>query len=176
MGKALVKEKKNKVRTVISAALTVLWMAVIFLMSANTAEASTEMSIAVGRTFCNLFVSGYDDMTSEEQIMMAEDRDHPLRKAAHMAEYAVLGALVITTLDSMKKPLKHRYFAAFAVSALYASTDEFHQYFVPGRSAEIKDVAIDCAGVLVGILLYLLITRIIREVKKRRKHPVPEDA
>ena len=36
---------------------------------------------------------------------------------------------------------------------LYAISDEIHQYFVPGRSAEIRDVLIDVLGANIGILL-----------------------
>ena len=43
---------------------------------------------------------------------------------------------------------------AWGIGALYACTDEFHQRFVPGRSGELRDVGIDCCGVLTGVLLY----------------------
>ena len=36
---------------------------------------------------------------------------------------------------------------------IYATSDEFHQYFVPGRSAAIKDVFIDtCGGIAASIV------------------------
>ena len=38
---------------------------------------------------------------------------------------------------------------------LYACSDEFHQYFIPGRSMAFKDVLIDTSG---GILGYIIIT------------------
>ena len=39
---------------------------------------------------------------------------------------------------------------------LYAVTDEIHQYFVPGRSCEFRDICIDSAGVLCGIFCLCL--------------------
>nr|MCR4815373.1 VanZ family protein [Lachnospiraceae bacterium] len=36
-------------------------------------------------------------------------------------------------------------------------TDEFHQYFVPGRCCDWKDMCIDSAGVATGCLLCLLV-------------------
>ena len=55
-----------------------------------------------------------------------------LRKLAHAAEYAVLGALLVRALGR----------AALAVAAgvLYAVTDEVHQTFVPGREGAVLDV------------------------------------
>ena len=38
----------------------------------------------------------------------------------------------------------------------FAVSDEFHQLFVPGRSGNIKDVFIDTAGSVSGILLVWL--------------------
>jgi VanZ family protein len=73
--------------------------------------------------------------------------DTILRKAAHLAEYAVLGGLIYRALG--REPL------ALAVGIAYAATDELHQYFVGGRHASPVDVAIDAVGVAVGMLLWL---------------------
>ena len=75
--------------------------------------------------------------------------DIVLRKLAHFGEYAVLGLLLGRALG--REPL-----AALA-GAAYAATDELHQHFVPGRRAAFRDVAIDTAGVLVGVALARLV-------------------
>jgi VanZ family protein len=72
--------------------------------------------------------------------------DLVLRKIAHAAEYAVLGALLVRATG--------RTGLAFALGALYAVSDELHQAFVPGRLGSPIDVAIDAAGVAVGIALW----------------------
>ena len=69
-----------------------------------------------------------------------------LRKIAHAAEYAVLGALLLRATG--------RTGLAFALGALYAVSDEIHQSFVSGRHGSPLDVAIDTAGVAVGIALW----------------------
>ena len=73
--------------------------------------------------------------------------DTILRKAAHLTEYAVLGALLYRALG--------REALALAVGIAYAATDELHQYFVRGRHASPVDVAIDAVGIAVGMLLWL---------------------
>jgi len=50
---------------------------------------------------------------------------------------------------------------------LYAISDETHQIFVPGRSAQISDVLIDSVGAIVGILMYLVLARI-----KLKRYPL----
>jgi VanZ family protein len=72
--------------------------------------------------------------------------DLVLRKLAHAAEYAVLGALLVRALP---RPL-----LAWSIGSLYAVSDEAHQHFVSGRHASPVDVAIDAAGVALGVLAW----------------------
>ncbi len=71
-----------------------------------------------------------------------------LRKAAHMTEYAILGALLLRALG--------RELPALVAGVAYAVTDEIHQHFVEGRHASPLDVALDSVGVAVGIFLLRL--------------------
>ncbi len=77
--------------------------------------------------------------------------DDVVRKLAHLTEYAVLGALLERALP---RPLP-----AFVLGVAYAASDELHQHFVPGRTGEPLDVAIDAVGVLVGIVAYRRLRR-----------------
>ena len=72
--------------------------------------------------------------------------DTILRKLAHTAEYAVLGALLVRAV--------HRPRVAFVLGVLYAASDELHQTFVPGRHGSLVDVAIDSVGIAVGIVVW----------------------
>ena len=72
--------------------------------------------------------------------------DLALRKFAHAAEYAVLGALLMRATG--------RGGLAFALGALYAVSDEIHQAFVPGRTGAPLDVAIDAIGVALGVVIW----------------------
>jgi VanZ family protein len=77
--------------------------------------------------------------------------DTVLRKGAHLAEYAVLGALLLRALG--------RDGAAFLAGVAYAATDELHQHFVSGRHASPVDVAIDAVGVALGLLAWRRVVR-----------------
>jgi VanZ family protein len=72
--------------------------------------------------------------------------DLVLRKLAHVAEFAVLGALLARALG--------RTWVAFALGVLYAASDEVHQSFVAGRAGRPLDVAIDAGGVALGIVAW----------------------
>ena len=69
--------------------------------------------------------------------------DLPLRKLAHVTEFAVLGALLLRATDSAR--------ASIVIGVLYALSDEIHQHFVTQRTGAGLDVVIDTVGVLVGV-------------------------
>ena len=50
---------------------------------------------------------------------------------------------------------------------VYAGTDEFHQYFVPGRAAKFSDVLVDSVGFTAGIMLMLAVSLICIHRKRR---------
>ena len=75
--------------------------------------------------------------------------DEVLRKAAHVTEYAVLGALLLRALRSE--------LPALALGIAYAATDELHQHFVRGRHPSPFDLAFDACGLAVGLLLVLVV-------------------
>jgi VanZ family protein len=78
------------------------------------------------------------------------------RKLAHFSEYAVLGilsarAFASSANDSMQR---HWFQVALVLILCYALLDEFHQSFVPSRTASIYDSAIDVVGGLAALLVF----------------------
>ena len=145
--------------------LTVLWMLVIFLMSSQPADDSTETSLHVGETIGTVFVQGYREWPKEKQIEFAVSIDHPVRKAAHATEYTILGILLyMTSRKSFGMNPKSSFRTAFLTGTVYAATDEFHQLFVPGRAGMITDVLIDSMGVLFGCFLISALHRVFRTI------------
>lgn len=72
--------------------------------------------------------------------------DTALRKLAHLAEFAILGALLM-------RALSHAGLAILA-GGLYAVSDEIHQHFVRGRHGVWYDVVIDTIGVTIGVFVW----------------------
>lgn len=79
-----------------------------------------------------------------------------LRKNAHVFEYLVLSIVVSTLLFSLNLKGKSAIIYIMFICLFYAVTDEFHQQFIPGRSALISDVLIDFGGSIIGILIFYL--------------------
>lgn len=78
-----------------------------------------------------------------------------IRKLAHFIEYFILGILVINFITRYDKKI----IIAILLCIIYATSDEIHQIFVPGRSCQIIDIMIDSLGSIMGIYLYKLITK-----------------
>jgi VanZ family protein len=80
--------------------------------------------------------------------------DHVGRKIVHASEYALLCFLWWRALRKRLDATK-ALGAAWAIAALYAATDEYHQSFVSGRHATWVDVAIDSMGAGLFALLVM---------------------
>ena len=146
---------KKQIKLVISWILLIIWAVVIFDFSSQNGVASSNLSDSLVYRVVDLFVT---DMNSISELTF-----HYLiffvRKAAHMAEYGILGLLIYNVLNN------YRFFKAqlnlwvLGFSTIYALSDELHQTFVIGRSGSIVDVLIDTVGVIIMLL-------IIRFIKK----------
>jgi VanZ family protein len=75
-------------------------------------------------------------------------------KWAHALAYAGLAVVVVRAVAGGLPARIDRRAAviAVAVATAYAATDEFHQMFVSGRSAELYDLYADFGGALAGAI------------------------
>ena len=145
--------KKKSVKKRIFLVLAIVWMVVIFALSARTAEQSTGDSRRTGHMIGQIFVPGFDEWSTKEQEAFAEKVDHPVRKTAHATEYAILGLLIAGAYIERGTSIRKGILIPWGAATLYAATDEIHQLFVPGRSGQVSDVMLDSAGVLAGVLV-----------------------
>lgn len=138
-----------RLRSFISYWLPVLlWMAVIFSASGDSASFSHSSRI-IGPIVRWLFPRLSDEAVHTIVVLV--------RKCAHAAEYAVLALLA---WRAVRKPLRHdtrpwrwsEAGLAFALTALYAATDELHQLCVPSRQGSIWDVSLDSLGGAIALL------------------------
>lgn len=134
--------------------LALIWMAVIFAFS------SQANSGAYTETYL-------------------QEANVPVRKLAHMFEFAVLAVLYQTALarsnpkEQAKIKFKH-YWLAFILAVLYALSDEWHQSFVPGRSSSLLDSGVDSIGALIGLTAVYWLRRFLvnaQEQERKRERP-----
>jgi VanZ family protein len=75
-------------------------------------------------------------------------------KRLHVMAYAVLAILTFRALMRQTPAAVSRatIVIAFLISATYAATDEIHQWFVPGRTADVYDFLADVTGASAALL------------------------
>ncbi len=119
-----------------------IWLCFIFLMSTGTFSAENTFSV-VGAVLGFLFPGLSTDTIAFVHMMV--------RKGAHVTEYFVLSLLLFRALKTPGGGWRWRYaLCAMVGVALWALGDEFHQSFVPTRTASLTDVGIDTTGGMLG--------------------------
>lgn len=127
----------------------VVWMVLIYSASADTGSA--QHSSRIIEPILRWLFPHLDHATINLIVFL-------VRKCAHLTEYAVLGLLLWRALRQPTaedpRPWDWRQAGvALLVTALYASSDEIHQLFVPHREGRLHDVVIDTAGAAVALLM-----------------------
>lgn len=141
----------KKKEIIISWMLLVIWMIFIFIMSSFNGNISSNQSGSIADLIYNLF-----NISDTEKVSLI------VRKCAHVSEFFILGILVINLIS--KYNVKYSYLISFIVCVLYASSDEFHQLIVPGRSGQVTDIFIDMIGTIFSLLAMYLFNKFRKKV------------
>ena len=84
-----------------------------------------------------------------------------IRKSAHFTEYFIFSLLLFRALKRKDEPWRLRWAIwALLMAAGYSALDEFHQSFVPSRTASPWDSLLDTTGATVAQIVLWLWNRI----------------
>jgi VanZ family protein len=124
----------------------IAWLAFISFASSDNFNAGNTSRI-IGPLILWLFPN-----TSPETLDVVH---FIMRKIAHFTEYAILGFLAARAFrTSSHHAIKQRWFLiCVSLVVVYALLDEYHQSFVPSRTASIFDSMIDMTGGLTALLI-----------------------
>lgn len=134
--------KKNK----LSIIPVIIWALIIFIMSSFNAEESANQSNFIVNIIASIF-----NINNISLLSLI------IRKLAHFTEYLILGVLVINMFT--KNNVRKSYILSILLCIIYATSDEIHQIFTPGRACQIKDILIDSVGSITGIYLFKLLKK-----------------
>lgn len=129
-----------------------LWMIFIFNLSSQAAEQSNALS----KEITKVVIETVEKVAPKKAAGMdGRTLNYLIRKKAHFYAYLILGVLIMGAIRRSGVYGIRGIIITLLICSLYAISDEVHQLFVPGRGGQIKDVFIDIAGAVVGILGYL---------------------
>lgn len=156
-------KKKRLVVVLALIIIVILWILGIYKLSSMNTKNSNGKSSGI----ISVFIEDALELTNKYGITDSHPDDAklekasqllnaPLRKVMHASVYFVLAFMVILVTNYLlrNKKILLSVIITIAFVGLVAGFDEFHQTFVDGRTGAIKDVLIDMAGGLVGILFY----------------------
>ena len=145
--------------------LVILWMAVIFMFSAQVGNDSANLSGGLTRFLAKLFIDDFESMEAFAQGQIIASFAYPIRKLAHFSEYLILSVLCFFAVKSHEKEDKFAAVISVIISFFYAVSDEIHQYFVPDRACKLLDVLIDTSGAITGVVICIILMQISRKLK-----------
>lgn len=147
--------------------LLVLTFISIFNFSNQDGQASSGVSRKVAKKIIDIYP--YTKNLNEENKNQIVEKIQPIiRKGAHLSIYTLVGILMMSFISTYKIKLKYQFLISILVGLVYASSDEIHQSFIPGRNASIIDVGIDTSGVLLGIILVLIIISVYKKLTNNK--------
>jgi len=139
----------------------------IFNFSNQDGKASSGLSRKVARKIVDVFP--YTKNLSEKTKNKIVEKTQPIiRKGAHLSIYTLVGIFIMSFISTYKIHLKYKFLISILVGLVYASSDEIHQSFIPGRTASIIDVGIDTVGVFLGIILVLIIISVYKALTEKQ--------
>lgn len=162
------RDRKRQIKlTVVYGMLLLFLYVMIFSLSAQDGEASTNLSTKFSEGSAELFNhlsrQHWTDKIVSEIAMFFE---YPLRKIAHFTEYACMGILVYLLWSQWVSRSRLLWLICVAWVFLSAGMDEFHQLFVPGRCGSFRDVCLDTAGGIAGVMVLLLVQKLFSSKKQ----------
>lgn len=161
--------------------LTIAWMIVIFIFSAQTGDTSSNLSGGITEAIISVIFRNFDSYSTDKQLSILETAHFIIRKGAHFTEYGILGIFSSLTLltyactsqaifiaRAIKVHILRAISYSLIFSTLYAISDEIHQGFTDNRYPALTDVLIDSSGALCGII-FTSIMFYIFHIKKSLK-------
>ena len=175
-------------KRIILGILIIIWMITIFLFSNQDGMESENTSDIITNRLVNetiennIEIEENVDNTNNENInnsvnvakynyefeMYKGEVRLVVRKSAHFIIYLVGVFLLFNFFRTYNINLRNQIIYAILGIILYASSDEFHQLFVNGRTARVEDVLLDTLGAIVGILLNLICLKIVYKIKNKK--------
>ena len=157
-----------RIKRIIFSILIIINCIVIFKFSSQDSERSNETSGVVVNRVVNT-ISTVNKKVKKESIK--DTVTFMVRKCAHFSIYTLLGIWLMNLTNTFDISTKRKILMCVLFGILYASSDEFHQSFVGGRSPEVRDVCIDTCGVLFGNILVIIFGKIISVIKRPKQLP-----
>lgn len=150
---------KGKLPLIISATIVLITLVALFVFSGQNGDESSATSGVIVDFVVRLFNLPDDAETLNTVTLI-------IQKLAHFTIFLILGASLYSFTYFLNLP--RPYISTLIVGLASATINELQQLTSPGRTASVRDVCIDFAGVVVGSLIVWGIVRIVKSRKNKK--------
>jgi VanZ family protein len=141
-----------------------IMMYIIFSFSAQDGTASSNLSYKVSYKVIAIADQKLDLNLTDKQITSCIRKiNYYVRKTAHVTEYFILAVSIALPLYVYGLRGILLTLVAGIICVGFAFSDEFHQFYIQGRSSSTRDVFIDSCGSILGIISVRMFCYIIRK-------------
>ena len=141
-------------------------MLLIFMLSSQLGTHSNALSSKFIHSY-KFAVEHFPLLSDTARAVLLAKPSHYVRKLAHLTIFALLGVTTFFTLWQRKKSFLSCMICTVFICLIYAGFDEWHQYYVVGREANLSDVFLDTFGASIGSLSVGLIQLGISSIRKK---------
>lgn len=148
-----------KTKRIILYTLLIIVLLTIFVFSGEPGKKSQSTS----DKFTSSIIDKVTDITNKD-ITENKKKDiivntrFIVRKIAHFSIYFILGIIVYLIISTYN--IKNKVLISIIICCMFGCLDEFHQVFIPGRTARVYDCIIDTIGGMCGIYLLVILKKI----------------
>ena len=128
--------------------MVIATMCTIFYFSHQPAKVSSKTSNKVAKKIVNTISK---NKTQTEKKKLEKKVNDTLRTLAHFSLFALMGLFLMAAMLSSfshKKSVTYLFILTLIIVLMYALSDEYHQTFIPGRTAQLIDIIVDFSGCL----------------------------
>lgn len=140
---------KKRGPLMLSIGVTLVVAGLIIWFSGQPASDSDSLSRGLAQRLLELFLM---EASAQELRYL----NHFLRKLAHFTLYLILGCGLTGVTSHKLRRMPMAVCVSVLLGAIFAASDEFHQFFSEGRGPSVQDVLLDTCGVAAGSLFFAL--------------------
>lgn len=153
--------KKKIIRSVIILIPVILCMGIIFYFSSQNSTQSDNVSQNFTEEISRIVFKNFEFFSPGFQNTIIFELNMFIRKAAHFFVFFLMSAFIYAELTVWMKKYLLNGLITTLFCTIYAILDEFHQSFTPGRTPLLKDVFIDTAGAVLGVIFCFSVISVI---------------
>ena len=163
--------KKILLVRILLIALIILNFMFIWNNSAKISKESDKTSKKIATGVATVVVDDYETLPKPQQKKHVNIINSKIRSMAHLVEFVPLGflfyVLAVCIFDMREKKLYRKFLTytaiAIVLTLLVAFGDELHQLSVKGRTFQFRDILFDTSGSVLGCILALIPTYVLRK-------------